>query len=128
MPQRIFQSIHEEAGPAEKKACAAKRRDDAYAQSHPEANDVLIVIEVADSSRERDERLKLPTYARHGIGEYWLVALETREFHVYTEPYENTYRKHTVVAFDTGSVNSTALDREISIDLTFLRTNDSEAE
>lgn len=98
----------------------AKRRDDAYALRHPEPEDILIVIEVADSSRERDERLKMPTYARHGIGECWLVVLETREFHIYIDPHERGYQKKSVFSFDVGRINSSALGQDITLDLTFL--------
>lgn len=97
-----------------------KWREDAYALRHPEPKDILVVIEVADSSRERDEQLKLPTYARHGIDECWLVVLETREFHIYIDPHEGAYRKQTVFSFDVGRMNSPALGREIVFDMRFL--------
>ena len=101
----------------------AKRRGDAYTQRHPGPKDILVVIEVADSSLERDEQLKMPTYAHHGIGEYWLVVLETREFRVYTDPRQDTYRAQTVMSFDVGRLNSPAVGREITLDLTFLPTS-----
>ncbi len=101
----------------------AKRRDDAYAQRHPTPKDIFVVIEVADSSHERDEQLKLPTYARHGIDEYWLVILEIREFRIYTDPHEGTYRKQTVIPFDLGRINSLSLGREFIIDMSFLPTS-----
>lgn len=101
----------------------AKRYDDAYAQRHPRPKDNLVVIEVADSSRERDEQLKLPTYARHGIDEYWLVILEIREFHIYTDPHKGTYRKQKVIPFNVGRMHSPSLGREIIIDMSFLPTS-----
>jgi len=41
----------------------------------PDAQDVLLIIEVADTSLERDRDLKIPRYAAAGIPEAWLVDL-----------------------------------------------------
>lgn len=51
-------------------------RADQYAQSHPTPADVLLLVEVADSSLRYDREVKLPLYAKHGVGEVWLVDLE----------------------------------------------------
>ena len=101
----------------------AKRRDDAYAHHHPSPKDILVVIEVADSSRERDEQLKLPIYARHEIEEYWLVILEIREYRICTIPHEGSYQKQTVIPFDVGRIYSPKLGRAILIDMSFLSTS-----
>src|SRR5437868_12357745 len=50
-------------------------RDDFYSQATPQATDVLLIIEVAESSLEYDRSIKLPLYARSGIVEVWLVNL-----------------------------------------------------
>ncbi len=52
-----------------------KYRVDFYGQEHPHGEDVLLVIEVADSSVDYDRTVKLPIYAQSGIREYWLVNL-----------------------------------------------------
>lgn len=67
-------------------------RADDYAASHPTPADVLLVIEVADTSLERDRDLKLPLYAQAGIPEVWLVNLEAQEIQVYREPAAQGYR------------------------------------
>lgn len=51
-------------------------RADRYADAHPRAEDVLLLIEVADSSARYDREVKLPLYARHGVAQVWLVDLE----------------------------------------------------
>lgn len=51
-------------------------RADRYADAHPTAEDVLLLIEVADSSARYDREVKLPLYARHGVAHVWLVDLE----------------------------------------------------
>src|SRR5262249_59692235 len=67
-------------------------RDDFYAQAHPHAADVLLVIEVADTSITYDRGEKLPRYALAGIPEVWLIDLNQHVVEQYTEPHDGTYR------------------------------------
>jgi Uma2 family endonuclease len=48
-------------------------RPDYYLSGHPRAQDVLLLIEVSDSTVHFDRQTKVPLYARHGIPEVWLV-------------------------------------------------------
>jgi Uma2 family endonuclease len=57
-----------------------------YAAAHPGPADVALVIDVADTSLEREQSIKLRSYARAGIGVYWLINLIDRQVHVYTDP------------------------------------------
>ncbi|MBP88769.1 MAG: hypothetical protein CMJ64_18995 [Planctomycetaceae bacterium] len=59
------------------------RRD--YLQRHPGPADTALLIEVADSSLERD-RYKCQIYARAGFPAYWIVNLVDRKIEVYTDP------------------------------------------
>lgn len=68
-----------------------KPRPDDYTESLPEPGDVLVLIEVADSSIHYDRKTKLPLYARHGIPEVWLVDLNTRQVERYSQPSETGY-------------------------------------
>ncbi len=52
-------------------------RADFYASGHPGPADVLLVVEVADTSAPFDRGVKIPLYARAGIPEVWLVDLIT---------------------------------------------------
>jgi hypothetical protein len=61
-------------------------RSDYYRRERPRAADILLVIEVADTSAERDRLTKLPKYARAGIGESWVVDLEADGVLVGREP------------------------------------------
>jgi Uma2 family endonuclease len=56
-----------------------------FLQRHPGPADIALVIEVADTSLERD-RDKRRIYARAGVGVYWLVNLRERRIEVYSEP------------------------------------------
>jgi Uma2 family endonuclease len=72
-------------------------RPDFYAAAHPLADDVLLLIEVADTSLLLDRRVKIPLYARAGIREVWLVDLTADRVEVYQAPQDNRYGDHTVV-------------------------------
>ena len=63
-------------------------RDNYYAESASPA-DVLLLIEVADSSLEFDAGRKAARYAAAGISEYWIANLRTGEVIVHTEPTDN---------------------------------------
>jgi len=77
-----------------------KPRDDFYAAAHPEAPDVLLLIEVGDTTARFDREVKLPLYARHGIAEVWLIDLETRQVELCRtpQPESGDYAERTVVA------------------------------
>ncbi len=66
-------------------------RTDFYASGHPVAGDVLLLIEVADSSVRYDREIKLPLYARHGITEVWLVDLEAGMLRFFRGPQGERY-------------------------------------
>lgn len=68
-----------------------KPRADFYAEAHPSAADVLLLIEVADPSARNDREIKLPRYARHGVSEVWIVDLEARLLRLYREPASEAY-------------------------------------
>ena len=69
-----------------------KMREDFYTDSHPQPEDVLLLIEVADTSLEKDKRVKLPNYAQAGISEVWIMDINEQCIEVYTHPWEDTYR------------------------------------
>jgi Uma2 family endonuclease len=63
-----------------------------YGSSLPTPEDVLLLIEIADTSLAYDREVKLPLYARSGIAEVWLVDLNGGIFERHTEPSEEGYR------------------------------------
>lgn len=70
-----------------------RAREDFYADAHPEPADVLLLIEVADTSVRFDRETKVPLYARHGIPEVWLIDLNARRVEVYRGPTGGAYRE-----------------------------------
>ena len=84
-----------------------RRRADSYSQGHPVPDDVLLLIEVADSSIRTDRRRKLLIYAQHGIPEVWLADLTLRHVEVYDQPAAAGYARMRVIGID-GILTPTA--------------------
>lgn len=70
-------------------------RDDYYRDALPQAADVLLIIEVSDTTLAYDRQEKLPRYARAGIPELWIAVAdddpEKRVVERYSEPKDNQY-------------------------------------
>ena len=67
-------------------------RADFYTDSHPRVPDVLLLIEVADSTLQTDRDIKVPLYARHGIPEVWIVAIPERRIRRFAHPEQGVYQ------------------------------------
>lgn len=63
-----------------------------YDHRLPVPEDILLVVEVADSSLRQDRYDKAPLYAEAGIPEYWIVNLADREVEVYQQPRQGGYK------------------------------------
>jgi Uma2 family endonuclease len=66
-------------------------REDFYTTRHPRGDEVLLLIEVADTTLRLDRRVKIPLYARVGVREVWLVDLTTMGLEVHREPLGDRY-------------------------------------
>lgn len=80
-------------------------RDDFYSEEPPKPADVLLVVEVADSSLAFDMRVKVPLYARAGIPEVWVVDVNVGAVTVFTEPRRGVYARESVVRGDARLVS-----------------------
>ena len=77
-------------------------REDYYTKSHTTQKDTLLVIEVDNSSLEKDQKVKLPLYAGAGIPEVWIVNLQDHQLEQYREPSEKDYTSIRILR--TGDV------------------------
>mgnify|MGYP002078357880 CR=1 FL=1 len=68
-----------------------KNRPDFYANSHPTASDIYLIIEVADTTLEKDRQLKGNIYAKSGIPQYWIINLVDQQIEVYDTPIGEKY-------------------------------------
>jgi Uma2 family endonuclease len=64
-----------------------------YADRRPTATDVVLIVEVSDSTYLKDRKKKLPRYARASIPTCWIVNLESSRVEVYSQPVGRRYRK-----------------------------------
>lgn len=70
-------------------------RGDKYRHIQPSPADVLLLIEVSDTTLRYDRDVKLPLYARHGIREVWLVDLQNGELQMHRHPQDGRYVEQT---------------------------------
>jgi Uma2 family endonuclease len=64
-----------------------RARPDGYrAPPPPSASDVLLIVEVSDTSLRYDREVKLPLYARRGIPEVWIVDLAAHVVEIHRKP------------------------------------------
>jgi Uma2 family endonuclease len=93
-----------------------RSQEDFYVGSHPIASDVLLVIEVADTSVEYDRKKKLPLYAQAGIPEVWLANLPEDRFEIHTQPLNGKYQSVIIVRRGESIKSQTITDLNIDID------------
>jgi Uma2 family endonuclease len=67
-------------------------KDDFYASKHPTPADIMLIVEVSDSSLKFDSGPKARLYAEAGISEYWIVDIPNDNVRVYSDIHEKTYR------------------------------------
>ena len=69
-----------------------RRRTDFYEAGHPQAEDILLLVEVSDTTVEADWDVKILLYANSGITEVWLVDINAQCLEVYQQPSEKGYQ------------------------------------
>jgi Uma2 family endonuclease len=94
-----------------------KPRADFYGSPRPAPADVLLLIEVSDTTLRYDREIKLPLYAAHAIPEVWLIDLKSRQLQCAREPVDRRYTELTV--FESGLIAPSLLP-EATIDLSFV--------
>ena len=67
-------------------------KDDFYASRHAGPGDIFLIIEVADSTLEYDQDVRMHLYADKGVLEYWIVNLRDESLIAYSDIDRDTYR------------------------------------
>lgn len=93
--------------------CLLQPRADFYAQAHPTPADVLLVVDVADSSAGFDREVKLPLYAQASVPEVWLVNLPAETVEIYAQPSAGKYQKSR--EFKHGEIISSETISQLSL-------------
>jgi Uma2 family endonuclease len=73
-------------------------RADFYTARHPTPADVLLLVEVADSSGAYDHEVKAPLYAHSGVRELWIVDLPRLELLIHRRPVAGSYAEIEILA------------------------------
>lgn len=71
-------------------------RKDKYTEDHPHPSDVMLIIEVSDTSYEFDRTIKLSLYASSGIPVYWIIDLRHNRIEVYEDPQNDAYQNQSI--------------------------------
>ena len=93
--------------------CLLKRRDDFYRTVSATAKDVLLAMEVSDTTIKYDRDVKFPRYAENGIQESWLIDLENDRIEIHTQPTKNGYK--LVKILHRGDIAESTVFEEIKI-------------
>jgi Uma2 family endonuclease len=83
-------------------------------RGHPTPGDILLVVEVSDSTLRYDRERKLPLYAQHGIPETWLIDVQKRELVRLSEPCGSGYLKSE--SLQSGTIQPLLLP-EVKVEL-----------
>lgn len=62
--------------------------------------EIQLIVEISDNSLAHDLNRKAPKYAAYGLVEYWVIDINARVTHVFTEPANGSYAAEARVAFD----------------------------
>jgi len=92
-----------------------KPASDCYRKRHPRPQDVLLLVEISDTSLEKDQEIKLPAYARAGIAEVWIINLNDQTIEVYRQPRFAGYVVKTILQL--GDTASPQLFPDVKLDV-----------
>ena len=73
--------------------CVLAPRDDFYTDELSKATDVLLLIEVSDTTAKFDRLMKVPLYAQASILEVWIIDLQEDIIEIYSDPAAGAYRQ-----------------------------------
>lgn len=88
-----------------------KYRQDFYNQNAPTAEDVLLLIEVSDSTLPYDRNVKRPLYAQANIMDYWLINLIDNSVEVYRQP-ENGVFSQKFIRYRDDKITAVAFPND----------------
>jgi Uma2 family endonuclease len=68
-----------------------------YAQAHPTSDQIYWLIEVADTTIDRDLGVKANLYAAAGIADYWVFNITQQQLHIFRDPEANGYQRQLIL-------------------------------
>jgi Uma2 family endonuclease len=97
-----------------------RARENGYDDAYPTGQDVLLVIEVSDSSLRHDLETKLRLYARYGVQEYWVVDINNNLLHACRSRTDLGYANVTETS-TPGVMQLPSLDATIDLSDLYIR-------
>jgi Uma2 family endonuclease len=76
----------------------AHYKADDYESHHPTPKEIYVVIELSDSTLEKDREVKHPLYASAGIPEYWIINLIDKQIEIYRQPKNGEYHFKQIIS------------------------------
>ena len=86
-----------------------QRKADRYRSGHPTPTEILLAVEVADTTVEKDRFPKAAKYAEAGIPEYWIINLRDQQLEVHQDPDQTSGVYGSIQRYQTGSQFSSAM-------------------
>jgi len=86
-----------------------------YRYRHPRPEDVFLLVEISDTSLEKDQEKKVPAYARAGIAEVWIVNLNEQTIEVYRRPHLAGYGSKVIL--NAGDKANPQFFPDVSLDV-----------
>lgn len=93
-------------------------RSDFYVNELAQKDDIYLLIEVAQTSRHYDQRVKVPLYAKANIPEVWLVDLDREHVEVYRRPNPEAEQYEQLITYRRGETISPAAFDDVQITIT----------
>jgi len=81
-------------------------QDDFYASQHPTPAEVYLIIEVADTTIERDLGSKANLYSTAGILDYWVFNISARQLHIFRDPSPDGYHRQLILKEQTIQIQA----------------------
>ena len=69
-----------------------------YVEQHPRPEQIYLIVEVADSTLKQDCQIKDKLYAKAGIADYWVLAPQKRQLHIFRKPTSTGYTEHLILS------------------------------
>jgi Uma2 family endonuclease len=95
-----------------------KLRKDFYRDAHPEPPEIMLLVEVSDSSLRQDQLVKMPLFAHFGVPEFWIVDGVHELLHQYRSPRDGEYT--AVSSTEKPGVVALAALPNVTVDLSDL--------
>ena len=96
-----------------------RRREDFYRTAHPTPADVLLAVEVADTTVVTDRTVKVPLYARAGVAEVWVVNVPEEGVEIYTDAAGDAYQAVTQFGRGERAQSPTVAGLAVAVDELF---------